>query len=161
VKNKFAFIAMASILCATAFSAFADVVVTEPWVRGVVKGQTETIAYMTLKTTEATSLIAAASPVAKTVQIHVMKMQGNMMKMRPVKALHILANTPFELKPEGDYHVMLIGLVKPLAKGDMVPIKLTFSSKGGAKRIVDIQAEVRNLAESTAPKEMDHMNMKH
>lgn len=161
MKNNFAFIAMASILCATAFSTYADVTVTEPWVRGVVKGQTETGAFMTLKSTEATRLIGATSPVAKVVQIHEMKMHGDMMMMRPVKALPVPANTPFELKPEGSYHVMLIGLMKPLAKGDMVPIKLTFSSKGGTKSTVDVQAEVRDLAEPTASKEMDHMNMKH
>ena len=128
--------------------------------RGVVKGQTETGAFMTLTATEATSLVGAASPVAKAVQIHEMKMEGDMMKMRPVKALAIPANIPVELKP-GGYHVMLIDLTKPLAKGDMVPIKLTFRDKGGSESTLEVQAQVRELTQPAAPMKMDQMPMKY
>ncbi len=158
VKDKSAIIALASIFLIAALNAHADVTVANPWVRGVVKGQTDTGAFMTLTSTEATKLVGAASPAAKTVQIHEMKMHGDMMMMRPVKALDIPANTAFEFKP-GGYHIMLIGLKKPLAKGEMVPIKLIFQGKDGTKSTVEVQAEVRDLTEPSTPSKMDHMKM--
>ena len=159
MKNILASIAVASTLFSMVFSAYAEVTVAAPWVRGVVKGQTATGAFMTLKSTDATSLVGASSPVAKTVQIHEMKMQGDIMRMRPVEAIDIAANKVLELKP-GGYHVMLMGLTKPLADGDKVPITLTFRSKGGAKSTVDVQAEVRPLTQPSAPAKTD-MPMKH
>ncbi len=156
---KFASGILASVLFSAACSVFADVTVSEPWVRGVVEGQTETGAFMILKSSEATKLISAASPVAKKVQIHEMKMHGDKMMMRPIKALAIPADSAFELKP-GGYHVMLIGLNKPLVKGDKVPIKLTFRSKAGAKSTLDIQAEIRDLNYSATPAAMDPMQTK-
>jgi copper(I)-binding protein len=160
VKHKITIIALASTLFMAASGAHADVRVANPWVRGIVKGQTDTGAFMTLKSTEATRLVGASSPAARSAQIHEMKMSGDMMTMRPVTALDVPADTAVELKP-GGYHVMLIGMKKPLAKGDKVPIKLTFQSKGGAKSTVEIQAEVRDLTEPNAPAQSDHMHMKH
>jgi copper(I)-binding protein len=141
-------------------SAGAEVTVANPWIRGIVKGQTETGAFMTLKSTEATKLVGAASPVAATVQIHEMTMHGDMMTMRPVKAVDVPANTVVELNP-GGYHIMLIGVKKALLKGEMVPIKLTFQGKAGTNSTVEIQAEVRDLTEAKAAAKMDHKNMKH
>ena len=138
--------------------AFAEVVVSDAWVRGMVKGQTETGAFMTLKSTEATQLIQASSPIVKMVQIHEMSMDKDMMTMRPVKALDIPANKPVVLKP-GAYHVMLIGLDKPLLKGELVPLKLTFVSKAGIKSTVDVQAEVHDLTQPNPSIKMDGMNM--
>jgi periplasmic copper chaperone A len=126
----------------------------------MVKGQTDTGAFMTLKSTEAIQLIGAASPAAKSVQIHEMKMRGDMMTMRPVTALDIPAGTAIELKP-GGYHVMLLGMKKPLVRGDTVPIKLTFQGKGGTRSTVDVQAEVRDLTDPNTPAQTDHMQMKH
>jgi len=150
MKATFVIAAMVVALSAAALGAQADVLVTQPWVRGVVKGQTATGAFMTLETQDATSLIGAASPIANTVQIHEMKMQGDLMTMRPVAAINIPANTTLELKP-GGYHLMLIGLTKPLTKGDKVPVKLTFRAENGAQSTVGVQAEVRDLTELGAP----------
>jgi copper(I)-binding protein len=141
-------------------SADAEVTVAKPWIRGMVKGQTETGAFMTLKSTEASKLVGAASPVATTVQIHEMMMHGDMMMMRPVKAVDVPANATVELNPSG-YHIMLIGVKKALVKGEMVPIKLTFQGKAGTNSTVEVQAEVRDLTEPNPPAKMDHKNMKH
>lgn len=138
--------------------AFADVVVSEAWVRGTVKGQTETGAFMTLKSSEPTQLLHVTSPVAKMVQIHEMSMTAGMMKMRPIKALKVPANSPVKLQP-GSYHVMLMGLSKPLSKGELVPLQLTFATKDGIKSTVDVTAEVHDLAQANPPMKMDGMNM--
>jgi len=156
MKNWISSFAATTILLATSSLAFADVTASDAWVRGTVDGQKETAAFMTLKSSEATQLVKGSSPVAKMVQIHQETMSGGMMKMRPVKALDLPANSAVELKP-GTYHVMLMGLKKPLAKGEMVPVKLSFRDKGGAKSTLEVMAEVRELTEPNAPMKMDGM----
>ena len=55
-----------------------------------------------------------------------------------------------ELKP-GGYHVMLIDLVKPLGKGDTVPITLTFVGKEGKRSTLEVKAEVRAVGAAPMP----------
>jgi periplasmic copper chaperone A len=126
--------------------AFADVSVDGAWVRGTVAKQTATGAFMTLKTAKATQLISAASPVAEVVEVHEMVMDGNMMKMRAMPKLDIPANTPVELKP-GSYHIMLMGLKKPLVDGEKVPLTLNFENAAKQKEKLEIQAEVRPMTQ--------------
>ena len=124
-----------------AAQAWADVTVTGAWVRGTVPKQQATGAFMKLKSTEDVSLVNAASPSANIVEIHEMTMRGNVMAMRSIDDIPLPAGKEAELKP-GGYHVMLIDLVKPLAKGDKVPITLTFVGKEGKRSKLEIQAEV-------------------
>lgn len=135
---------MTAALFAVCSAVNADFTVTDAWVRGVVKGQTTTGAFMTLKSTEDAVLTSASSPVARQVEIHEMKMQGDMMMMRPVSELAVPANKPVELRP-GGYHVMLIGLTKPIVTGEKVPVTLNFQGKNGKKASIEVQAEVREL----------------
>jgi periplasmic copper chaperone A len=138
---KFVAIALAAAFCG---SAHAEVTVTEPWIRGVVTGQTTTGAFMGLRSTDDAKLVSAASSVAKQVEIHEMKMEGEMMMMRPLSSLPLPANKPVALDPSG-YHVMLIGLTRPISVGDKVPITLNFEDKNGKKSSMEIKAEVRPL----------------
>ena len=121
--------------------------VTDAWVRGTVAGQKATGAFMQLKSPADTALVAAASPVAKIVEIHEMKMEGGMMKMNAVDKLALPAGKAVDLKP-GGYHVMLMDLVKPLKEGDTVPLQLTFEDKAGKKQTVEVKALVRPLTAS-------------
>jgi copper(I)-binding protein len=135
---------------AAAAAAPAQVTVTDPWVRGTVTGQKATGAFMQLKSPADTALVAAASPVAKIVEVHEMKMEGGMMKMNAVDRLALPAGKAVDLKP-GGYHVMLMDLVKPLKDGDTVPLQLTFEDKAGKKQTVEVKAVVRPLAASGPP----------
>jgi hypothetical protein len=147
-------VAAIAILAATGLAAApaasAQVTVTDPWVRGTVTGQKATGAFMQLKSPADTALVAAASPVAKIVEIHEMKMEGGMMKMSAVDRLALPAGKAVDLKP-GGYHVMLMDLVGPLKDGDTVPLQLTFEDKAGKKQSVEVKALVRPLAASGAP----------
>ena len=127
-----------------AATAAAQVTVTDAWVRGTVTGQKATGAFMQLKSPADTALVAAASPVAKIVEIHEMKMDGGMMKMNAVDKLALPAGKAVDLKP-GGYHVMLMDLVKPLKEGDTVPLQLTFEDKAGKKQTVEVKAMVKPL----------------
>ena len=142
--------ALAAVSLAAAAAASAQVTVSDPWVRGTVTGQKATGAFMQLKSPADTALVAAASPVAKIVEIHEMKMEGGMMKMNAVDRLALPAGKAVELKP-GGYHVMLMDLVKPLKDGDTVPLQLTFEDKAGKKQTIEIKAAVRPLASSGTP----------
>jgi copper(I)-binding protein len=123
-------------------SVSAQVTVTDPWVRGTVAGQKATGAFMQLKSPADAALVAAASPVAKIVEIHEMKMEGGMMKMSAIDKLALPAGKAVELKP-GSYHVMLMDLVQPLKEGETVPLKLTFEDKAGKKQTVEVKAQVK------------------
>jgi copper(I)-binding protein len=129
---------------------WAQVTVTEPWVRGTVQGQKATGAFMQLKSADGGVLVAAESPVAGVVEIHEMRMEGNVMKMRAIPKLDLPAGKAVELKP-GGYHVMLMELKQPLKKGDSVPLKLKFQGKDGKPQEVEVKAEVRDLG-AAAPK---------
>jgi hypothetical protein len=127
-----------------ALPAFAQVAVSDAWVRGTVAGQSATGAFMQLKSPADTSLVSAASPVAKIVEIHEMKMDAGVMKMSAIDALAVPAGKTVELKP-GGYHVMLMGLAAPLKEGETVPVTLTFKAKDGKTQTVEVRAPVRAL----------------
>ena len=59
----------------------AQVTVSDAWARAVVPGQMATGAFMRLTSATDATLVDAASPAAKIVEIHEMKMDGGVMKM--------------------------------------------------------------------------------
>jgi copper(I)-binding protein len=125
-------------------SAQAQVSVSDAWVRGTVQGQKATGAFMQLKSPGGATLVGAESPVAGAVEIHEMRMEGNVMRMRPVPRLDLPAGQTIELKP-GGYHVMLMGLKAPLRSGEVVPIRLKLRGKDGKPEEVEVKAAVRDL----------------
>lgn len=124
--------------------ANAQVSVEKPWVRGTVQGQTSSGAFMELKSKDGAAVVGVESPVAGVVEIHEMRMDGNVMRMRAVSRIDLPAGKTVELKP-GGYHVMLMGLKRPLKKGDVVPLKLRVEGKDKTVKTVDVRAEVRDL----------------
>ena len=60
------------------------------------------------------------------------------MGMRPVARLEIPAGGSVALQ-SGSYHIMLIGLTKPLAAGETVELTLLFEKAGA----ITVRAEVR------------------
>ncbi|WP_299758290.1 copper chaperone PCu(A)C [uncultured Chloroflexus sp.] len=97
-------------------------------------------AYMVLenKGSTADAIVKAESDVAKTVELHNVIMENNVMQMRPVEAIEVPANGQVELKP-GGFHVMLIGLTRDLKEGEEVMIKLTTRSG----KTIEVKAPVR------------------
>jgi len=85
-------------------------------------------------------LVRADSPAAKNVELHNVFKEGTLLKMRPVKDIPIPAMGEAVLKP-GSYHVMLIGLKKPLSEGEVVPVTLTFDDGETAL----VEAPVRKI----------------
>ena len=137
--KKIATFAAAVALAAT---AHAQVTVDKPWVRTTVAQQTTTGAFMTITSAQGGKLVSASSPIAASVEVHEMKMEGDVMKMRPVDALPLPAGKPVDLK-SGSYHVMMMGLKAPVKAGDVVPIKLVVEDAKGKRETVDVKATAR------------------
>ena len=134
-----AFSCAVALSCAT--PALAQVTVNGAWVRATVPGQNIAGAYLKITSASTAYLVGGSSPVAKAVELHQMSLENNVMKMRPLTRLELPAGTPVELKP-GSYHLMLIDIAHPLAKGERVPIKLMVEDKSGRRQTVDVSAEV-------------------
>src|SRR5690242_3724318 len=109
---------------ACSLNAWADVTVTDAWVRGTVAGQDSTGAYMKVRSTTDAALVAISSPRVPSVELHAMQMDNGVMRMRAIDRLALPAGKTVELGPSG-YHVMLTGLQGPLNAGDKVPLTLT------------------------------------
>ena len=146
----FKFIITSAAFLAPLAATQAQVTVNEPWVRATVASQKATGAFMNLSAASSARLVSAKSPAANIVEIHEMVMEGNLMKMRAIPGIEIPAGQTLNLKP-GSYHVMLIDLKKPLAKGEIVPITLKVEGKDKKVEAVEIKAEVRDLTASAAP----------
>ena len=67
----------------------ADLDIKSPWVRGTVAGQKATGAFMELTSASGIAIVGASSPVANVTEIHEMKMDGGVMKMRAIPRLDV------------------------------------------------------------------------
>jgi copper(I)-binding protein len=81
----------------------------------------------------ADALVSASSDAAKAVELHEVKHEGGVMKMRPVSNIPVPAHGKTELKP-GGYHIMLVGLTRDLKPGEQVSVTLKFE-RGGEVRV--------------------------
>lgn len=141
--------AMAFVSGAAAWAqANAPVSVLVPWARATVQGQRTSGAFMTLEAKEPVTLVGASSPVAGRAELHEMKMEGDVMRMREVDALRVDPGKPLQLKP-GGYHMMLMDLKAPLAPNTSIPLTLTFRTAAGEQRQLALQVPVS----ATPPKE--------
>ena len=136
---------LAALATAPAGAQTATVKVEGAWARASVQGQKGTGAFMRLTAKDGTRLVRAESPAAGITEVHEMKMEGDIMKMRAVPALDLPAGKTVELKP-GGYHVMLLDLKAPLAKDTSVPITLVFQDAKGAESKLKLNVPVATSA---------------
>jgi len=136
-------------LALSASAADGKIVVSDPYIRLAPPGAPAIAAYMVIKNPGVTDrrLVKAASPIARSVELHEHRQENNVMRMRAVRDIAIKAGGQTELEP-GGYHLMLIGLNKPLKEGESVVITLRFDDGS----IKEIAARVRKLG-TTMPNE--------
>ncbi len=119
----------------------ANVSVTDAWARATMPGQPVSGAYMNIQADADARLISASSPLIPQVEVHEMKMDGDVMRMREVKAIDLPKGKTVSLKP-GGFHIMLMNLKQPIVAGEMIPLALVIES-GGKQQIVEVKAEAR------------------
>ena len=134
----------AALASAPAWAQSAAVQVEGAWARASVQGQKGTGAFMRLTAKDGARLVRAESPAAGVAEVHEMKMDGDVMKMRAVPALDLPAGKTVELKP-GSYHIMLLDLKAPLAKGSAVPLTLVFQDAKGAESKLNLSVPVATM----------------
>ena len=115
--------------------------IDHPYARPTPPGARSGSAYFTIRNDgkETDRLVGVASPVAREVEIHSMGMSGNLMKMRPAKAVEIAPASMVTFGP-GTYHVMFLELHRPLSPGADVPLTLTFEKGGTLEVSVHVEA---------------------
>jgi len=154
------------LLCATVFfcasaAACAQVVVKDSWVRATVPQQQSTGAFMQITAPRDARLVDVRSPAAGIVEIHEMRMDNNVMKMRAVDGLDLPAGKTVALAP-GGYHVMMMDLKTPIKAGDSVPLTLVIEEKNKQRQTIEVKAVARALGSTPesgkSPMAGEHMH---
>lgn len=122
----------------------ASLRIEQPWTRARLPGAPVVGGFLTIVNTgrRPDRLLSITSPDAERVEIHEMRMDGGMMRMRRLDdGLPLPAGARVELKP-GGLHLMFIGPKSPFKPGDTVTATLRFEH-GGERQI---RFEVRDMA---------------
>jgi periplasmic copper chaperone A len=128
--------------------------IKHPWARATPKGAAVAGGYMTIvnKGTTADRLTGGALPTAGKFEIHEMKVEQGVMKMRPLpRGLEIKPGETVELKP-GSYHLMFLQLKEPFEQGKRVKGTLTFEKAG----TVEVEYAIEAIGGSPAADHSGH-----
>jgi copper(I)-binding protein len=122
---------------------FAQTVeVSGVWARATVPGQKATGAFMHLTAKNGARLVSASTPVAGLAEIHEMKLEEGVIRMRAVPGgLELPPGKTVELKP-GGYHLMLLDLKQPLQKESTIALTLVFQDAKGAETRTELKVPV-------------------
>jgi len=133
-----------------------DLVIVHPYVRSTPPGAPVSGGYMTIRNTgsEPDHLVAGSADFAGKVEMHLMVMDGDVMKMRPVPGgIEIPAHGEVTLKP-GGYHVMFMQLKEQMQAGEKRKTVLQFEKAG----TIEVEFDVQDIKPGGT---MDHGSMDH
>jgi len=123
------------------------ITIGHPYARATAAGQPTGGGFMSFANAgPADKLLSVSADVSKSVELHEMKMEADVMKMRQVDGIEVAAGKTVELKP-GGYHVMFVGLKAPLKAGDKFPAKLKFEKAGEVDVVFNVEAPGTAAAE--------------
>jgi periplasmic copper chaperone A len=118
-----------------------DLVISQGWTRATPGTSKLGGGFLTIenKGSAPDKLIGASGDFAGKIEVHEMKMDGGVMKMRPVEGgLTIDAGKTVKLAP-GGYHLMMMDLKNPLKQGDKLPLTLQFEKAGNVAVTLDVE----------------------
>jgi hypothetical protein len=125
-------------------AANLPITVTHAWAKATAPGSPVSGAYFDITATQAAKLVKVDSPAAGMVEFHEMKLEGGVMKMRPVDGLTLMPGQTITLKPVG-FHVMLMDLKQPLKAGEKLPLVLTIEASGKRSEL-NVDADIRPIS---------------
>lgn len=131
------------IACAAMPASAANISVSDAWARATMPGQKVSGAYMQIQSDTDARLVGVTSTAVPRVEVHEMKMDGGVMRMRELEAIDLPKGKTVSLEP-GGLHIMLMNLSQPIAAGDVIPLTLTVES-GGKRQTVEVNAEARAI----------------
>jgi len=107
------------------------IVIAEPWAPSMLAGVETGAGYMTIINQQQVGdrLLAASSPWAETVTLHMTQTTGEVSRMRELTGIPIPAGGRVVMEP-GVYHLMFSGLITPFVAGDDIPVTLVFDKAG-------------------------------
>ncbi|KFG70017.1 DUF1775 domain-containing protein [Microvirga sp. BSC39] len=125
----------------------------QPWSRATPGGAKVGGGYLRITNTGTAPdrLIGGSFPLASKVEVHEMRLEGDVMRMKPVEGgLEIKPGATVELKP-GGLHLMFVDLKEPLKEGQTLKGTLTFEKAGA----IEVEYTVRGMG-GAAPAEHKH-----
>ncbi len=124
------------------------IAIGHPYARATAAGQSIGGGFLKLANGGADDkLLSATAGVSASAELHEMKMEGDVMRMRQVDGIALPAGKSVELRP-GGFHIMFVGLKVPLKAGDKFPMKLKFEKAGEVEVMVNVEAPGPSAAAS-------------
>jgi periplasmic copper chaperone A len=122
-----------------------DLRVIAPYATPTPPGAGAGAAYATLenKGKVADKLLRASSPKANIVELHEMKMQGDVMKMAEVPGIELKPGQSLTMRRGSGYHLMFMQLKEPFKVGEIFPVTLEFEKAGKVEIKVKVQEAKR------------------
>jgi len=131
-----------------------DLEIGHPWARATPGGAKIGGGYVSVTNNGTTPdrLVGATFSDSDHVEIHEMRMDDGVMKMRPLPdGVEIKPGETIKLSPENS-HLMLMGLKAPLKQGDKIKGQLTFEKAG----TVDVEFKIESIG-AMEPAHAGHM----
>ena len=144
MKSTLKSICLISALFSVVMTAQAEVTIKDAWVRATVPQQKATGAFMQIQSSSDVHIVEIQTTVAGIAEIHEMKTENNVMRMRAVPQLDLAAGKLVELKP-GGFHVMLMDLKAQIKEGDIIPLTIIVEGKDRKREVIEVKAKARAL----------------
>lgn len=93
---------------------------------------------------EADELLSAETTLSRRTELHEMKVENDVMRMRQLPSITIPARGSVDMRKGASYHVMVMGIDKPVVAGDRFDLKLRFRRAGE----MTVPVEVREAGKS-------------
>ncbi len=114
--------------------------VKSAWARATPPGVSIGVVYFQLENggTKSDRLLKLTTSIAASAGVHQTEIVDDVARMREVAVLHVAPGEKIEFAP-GGYHVMLMGLKKPLIAGRKFELELVFEVAGPRKVTVAVR----------------------
>ena len=140
-------------LCISTPAMSSSIVVQDAFARASIGLANNGVVFMLIHnhSDKSDQLLAIQTDIAKSSSLHSHLNDNGIMKMRRVARISIPRNSSIELKP-GGFHVMLMGLEKPLTEGNQFNLILFFKNTGKLKVLV----KIKKVAQMPLHKKIKH-----
>ncbi|MCC9624297.1 copper chaperone PCu(A)C [Thalassospira sp. MA62] len=161
MKKLFAVLATVASLFVVTSAFAADIEISNAWTKASIGQVRNGAAFFTVKNHGAADrIVGVRSDLADKTELHTHIMENDVMKMRQVEGgVDVPMHGDVMFKP-GSYHVMLIGLHKPLEEGEMVNVTLEFENAGDVPVMINVM-DAMSKGPDGIMGGMDHGDMKH